>query len=155
MRSREIRARAFFAKLNAARASHPSRIGLWMSRSPFHCRKAVTCAFRNHTHEGMLVSPHTMRIEDHGLSPQAPPAKTAQADGSVLPQGGPSKEAATPTSPKHAMKAHALNTLWETLRQFTLENRRKRQLDRNPTALSRHLTFQWGYFAPARKRSQP
>ena len=28
-----------------------------------------------------------------------------------------------------------------TLRQFTLENRRKRQLCRNPTALSRHLTF--------------
>jgi hypothetical protein len=31
--------------------------------------------------------------------------------------------------------------LQETLRQFTLENRRKRQLYRNPTALSRHLTF--------------
>jgi hypothetical protein len=77
----------------------------------------------------------------HGLSPQASLAQIAQADGSVLPRGGPSEEAATPTFPKHAMKAYALNTPWETLRQFTLENRRKRQLDRNPTALSRHLTF--------------
>jgi len=35
----------------------------------------------------------------------------------------------------------AMTHLQETLRQFTLENRRKRQLYRNPTALSRHLTF--------------
>jgi hypothetical protein len=33
------------------------------------------------------------------------------------------------------------DTSWGTLQQFTLENRRKRQLYRNPTALSRHLTF--------------
>jgi len=106
---------------------------------------------RNRTHEECSsLRPHAKRRSR--TSPQTPLAKTAaQADGSVLPQGGPSKEAATPTSPRHAMKAYALNTPWETLRQFTLENRRKRQLGRNPTALSRHLTFAMALLCPKPK----
>jgi hypothetical protein len=53
-----------------------------------------------------------------------------------FPRKGLSEEAAPPRSPRHAA-----TRLQETLQQFTLENRRKRQLYSNRKQRSRHLTF--------------
>jgi hypothetical protein len=59
----------------------------------------------------------------------------AQADGSVLPTRRTVRGGRDARLPRCAM------THFGTLRQFTLENRRKRQLYCNLTACSRHLTF--------------
>ena len=101
----------------------------------FSLRHAMRRAFRNRTQRGVLVSPRALRIKSRTEVRKPHPQRSLKLAAQSFQRGGLSEEAATPKFPQTRHDASFGN-----LRRFTLENRRKRQLYRNPTALSRHLT---------------
>ena len=138
---RVIRGKRFpNTKINAAQASHPRRIacGRLAALSPHHAVRRLSKPRSRRNARFWARSPSRESADKVRVPWRL--AVIAQADGSILPVGRIFEEAATPGCPQNAPFGVLPGTFRETLRQFTLENHRKRQLCCNLTALSRHRT---------------